>query len=105
MEGVRSKGAPDPKAAGQQAVAIYTAEAGPPGPRLKQKYTKVVATSGHSSRHNNSGKTGRTFRSEQRMNGGGKPPAEQKLASEAQSAAFQKWRASWSTDAFGPQPG
>lgn len=74
--------------------------------RLKLKYIQVGSAKTASKRvGGNSGKTGKKFRSEQRFHGGGKPTPEQKAASEAQSAAFQKWRGSWNSGDIVPQPG
>jgi hypothetical protein len=60
-------GSKDPKAAGPQAVPLYTAESGPEGPKLKRKYTHVgQQKSTKSSGGTNNGKAGRAFRRAQR---------------------------------------
>ena len=63
--------------------------------KLRLKYTQVGSSKGVSRKSNNSGKTGKRFRCEQRGHSGGKAPLEQMQARAAQSAAFQKWRATW----------
>lgn len=64
--------------------------------KLRLKYIQVGSSKSVSRKSNNSGKAGRKFRAEQRGHGGNaKRPTEQMAASAAQSAAFQKWRATW----------
>lgn len=66
---MRSKGSANPKEAGQQAVAIHTAECGPEGPRLRSKYLRHATKSTGGSGKNNSGSAGRRFRRRQRAEG------------------------------------
>lgn len=67
--GIRSKGSANPKEAGQQAVALYTADAGPDGPRLRRKYMHCSAKATRSKTSGNSGKAGRKWRRKQRAGG------------------------------------
>lgn len=83
---LRSRGTGDPKTS-PGAVAIFTAEAGPPGPMLKRKYTQgVPAKSTKRKASGNSGQCGRAWRRKQRMHGGGQVSTEEKLLRAAQSA-------------------
>jgi|HubBroStandDraft_5_1064220.scaffolds.fasta_scaffold238233_2 hypothetical protein len=73
--GIRSRGASDPKAAGQQAVALHTAESGPPGPKLRGKYLHHAGKSFGKKKGGNSGGVGRAARRYNRMHGGGQVSA------------------------------
>jgi hypothetical protein len=66
---MRSKGSSNPKEAGQQAVATYTAEAGPEGGKLRRKYMLTATKSTRSKTSGNSGNAGRKFRCKQRQGG------------------------------------
>ena len=67
--GLRSIGANNPKEAGQQAVAIYTAESGPDGPPLRSKYLCARVKQTKSKTSGNSGNAGRKYR--RRLRAGG----------------------------------
>jgi hypothetical protein len=82
---MRSKGSSNPKEAGQQAVANYTAEAGPEGPKLRRKYLFHQIKSTRPKTSGNSGKTGKKYRSYVRGHQGGQVPSEEKARREAQS--------------------
>jgi len=67
--GLRSIGANNPKEAGQQAVALYTAEAGPDGPPLRGKYLRCATKGTKSKTSGNSGNAGKRYRRKQRQGG------------------------------------
>lgn len=67
--GLRSIGSPNPKEAGQQAVALYTAEAGPDGPPLRGKYLRCAVKGTKSKTSGNSGNAGKRYRRKQRAGG------------------------------------
>ena len=67
--GIRSIGSPNPKEAGQQAVALYTAEAGPDGPPLRSKYLCARVKQTKSKTSGNSGNAGRKYRRKLRAGG------------------------------------
>jgi hypothetical protein len=66
---MRSIGSPNPKEAGQQAVALYTAESGPEGPTLRAKYMSHSGKNFGRKTGGNSGTTGRRYRCKVRQGG------------------------------------
>ena len=84
-EGVRSRGSSDPKTS-PGAVAIYTAECGPPGPPLRAKYMNHAVKGTRSKTSGNSGNVGRAHRARTRGHGGGQISSEEKARRAAQSA-------------------
>lgn len=92
---LRSRGTGDPKT-NPGAVALYTAESGPPGAPLRLKYTQGVPVKSTRRKANgNSGSCGRAWRRKQRMHGGGQVSTEEKLRRSAQSAAALEARNSF----------
>lgn len=86
QNGIRSRGTNDPKT-DPGAVAIYTAMAGPPGPRLRLKYMSFTVKGAKSKIGGNSGGVGRAARRYKRGYGGGQISNEEKLRRTAQSTA------------------
>lgn len=83
--GIRSRGSADPKTS-PGAVAVYTAEAGSPGPPLRAKYMRWAVKGTRAKPSGNSGKCGRAWRAYQRGHGGGQISSEEKARRAVQSA-------------------
>ncbi len=81
---IRSRSSSDPKTS-PGAVAIHTAEAGPPGPRLRKKYMAQAVKGTRTKTSGNSGKVGRAHRRRERGYGGGQISNEEKAARAQQS--------------------
>ena len=91
---VRSPGSADPKCSAKY-VPTHTAEAGPPGSKLRAKYMRASEQkSGRAKTSGNSGKTGRKYRSYLRGHSGGQISAEEKARRTAQSNAAMAARSS-----------
>ncbi len=92
---IRSRSSGDPKTS-PGAVAVFTANAGPAGARLKKKYMQGSAVKGVGNKTGgNSGGVGRAARRKQRMHGGGQITTEERDRRKAQSDDAVRARNSW----------
>ena len=83
--GIRSRGSADARTS-PGAVAIHTAEAGPPGPPLRAKYMRYAVKGTKGKASGNSGNVGRRANARARGHGGGQISGEEKIRRERQSA-------------------
>lgn len=93
-EGLRSRGSAELKIS-PNALSFHTVLSGPPGPLLRRKYLEGSPTTKGTrlKASGNSGGAGRTYRSKQRLHGGGQVTPEEKERRARQSAAAMKERA------------